>query len=261
MKISLCLRILAAVCVSFLFYGCASAPQEMPAYRFTPPDKMLDYLTDVEPVLVKRCVVCHSCYNSPCQLKMSSWDGFQRGASKDKIYQASRLRSMDPSRLLVDAHSEQEWRKKGFFSVSKDEPDGDYQESLIYLLMDHKRLRPGVKGDYYPEAEDLTCAQSKSELDGYFRKHPNGGMPFGFPPLEKDEFDTVVGWLSQGAWGPSAEQQAQLKAVPPADREKIVKWERFLNSSGPKHAMTRTLPLRASFSCSYQLRDRKRRLL
>ncbi|HET8708124.1 MAG TPA: hypothetical protein VFM46_17595, partial [Pseudomonadales bacterium] len=28
----------------------------------------LDYLNNVKPILEKRCVVCHACYDAPCQL-------------------------------------------------------------------------------------------------------------------------------------------------------------------------------------------------
>lgn len=98
--------------------GCATPPPpQMPAYQFEPPTRKLDYLNDVQPVLVKRCVVCHSCYNSPCQLKLSSWDGLDRGASTEQIYNGGRLKTMDPSRLLIDAHSTDEWRQKGFAAV------------------------------------------------------------------------------------------------------------------------------------------------
>ena len=36
----------------------------------------------VNPVLTQRCVVCHACYDAPCQLKISSSEGVARGASK-----------------------------------------------------------------------------------------------------------------------------------------------------------------------------------
>lgn len=112
--------LLTTVTLMLLFLaGCAAPPPpQNPAYQFVPPARELSYLADVEPILVKRCVVCHSCYNSPCQLKLSSWDGLERGASKEKIYNAGRLRTMDPSRLLVDAHSTEEWRQKDFTSVT-----------------------------------------------------------------------------------------------------------------------------------------------
>ena len=217
--------------------GCAEPPQQ-PAYQFAPPIGELSYLKDVEPVLVKRCVVCHSCYNSPCQLKLSSWDGLDRGASKKQIYNASRLKTMDPSRLLVDAHSTEQWREKEFFPVTQKEGSTAIDDSLMYMLLEHKRVSPLVYGEYYPEAGDLTCAESKSELQLYLKKHPNRGMPFGFPPLSQENFNTIVGWLSQGAHGPSPDEQEALKAVSTPDQVMIDKWQRFLNNSDPKYRMT-----------------------
>jgi len=227
-----------AVLVIYLFLaGCASPPPQTPAYQFEAPTKQLNYLVDVEPILVKRCVVCHSCYNSPCQLKLSSWDGLDRGASKEAIYNAGRLKTMDPTRLFIDAHTTSEWRKKGFFPV-KQEEEQLYTDSLMYMLLEHKRISPDVTGEYFPEAGDLTCAESKDELNKYLKKHPNRGMPFGFPPLSNDEFNTVVGWLSQGAHGPTPAQQQELEAIPPRDQKLVIQWEQFLNQSDPKHQMT-----------------------
>ncbi|WP_163340569.1 fatty acid cis/trans isomerase [Desulfopila sp. IMCC35008] len=227
--------------IGILFYlilaGCAAPTPQNPAYQFKPPTRKLDYLADVEPILVKRCVVCHSCYNSPCQLKLSSWDGLERGASKEKIYNGGRLKTMDPSRLLVDAHSEQQWREKGFFSVLQ-KGEQSYDESAFFMLLDHKRVSPSVKGDYYPEDKDLTCAKNTTELKDYLNKHPNRGMPFGFPPLKQEEFNTVAGWLMQGAYGPTAEQQATLKEISIEDQKMIDIWEKFLNNPDPKYGMT-----------------------
>ncbi len=231
--------LLTAVTLMLLFVaGCAAPPlPQTPAYQFVPPTREVNYLTDVEPVLVKRCVVCHSCYNSPCQLKLSSWDGLERGASKEKVYNAGRLWTMDPSRLLVDAHSTEEWRRKGFSSVTAEQSQ-DYTDSIMYMLLDHKRLSPNVAGSYYPEAGDLTCAEDKDELNKYLQKHPNNGMPFGFPPLTNEEFNTIAGWLSQGAIGPSAEEQKSLKKIADEDQKMVEKWERFLNQPDAKHQMT-----------------------
>ena len=221
-----------------LLNGCATPPPpQNPAYQFEPPTRQLDYLTDVEPILVKRCVVCHSCYNSPCQLKLSSWDGLDRGASKAKIYNAGRLKTMDPSRLFIDAHSAAEWRKKDFVSV-KQEGAQQYTESSLFLLLDHKRLSPAVSGEYHSEADDLACAESTGELTTFLKKHPNRGMPFGFPPLKKEEFNTVAGWLIQGAQGPSPQQQESLEAIPGKDQLMVKKWETLLNNTDPKYRMT-----------------------
>lgn len=228
---------LSVICI-LLLASCAKVRQiQEPAYQFTPPLRQLDYLSDVKPILEKRCVVCHSCYNSPCQLKLSSWEGLERGASKEAIYNGGRLRTMEPSRLFMDGHSEQEWRDKGFFSVTR-APEGELHESTMFMLLDHKRLSPKVSGNYYPESADLTCSSDSKELKKYLKKHPNNGMPFGFPPLKNEEFNTVAGWLLQGAKGPTREQQEVLKAIPSEDQELIKLWEDFLNDPDSKYRMT-----------------------
>ncbi|WP_163338275.1 fatty acid cis/trans isomerase [Desulfopila sp. IMCC35008] len=226
-----------SILLYFFLAGCVAPTPQHPAYQFEPPSRQIDYLTDVEPILVKRCVVCHSCYNSPCQLKLSSWDGLERGASKESIYNGGRLKTMDPSRLLVDAHSEQEWRKKNFFSVL---PEGEqsYDESAMYMLLEHKRVSPDVSGEYFPEASDLTCGESGTEIKKFLKKHPNRGMPFGFPPLKQEEFNTIAGWMIQGAHGPTAEQQEELKTISVKDQEMLNTWEDFLNNPAPKYRMT-----------------------
>lgn len=233
----------AGVCILIplflMCFGCAPKPA-LPVYKLDLPERPVDYQEEVEPILVKRCVVCHSCYNSPCQLKLSSWDGFDRGASKEKIYNASRLRSMDPSRLLVDGHSTEEWRAKGFVSVKPESGEQSYDQSIIYRLLDHKRFVPQPQGSYYSDTEDadLTCAKNNEELDSFLKKHPNRGMPYGFPPLKQSEFNLIAGWLAQGAPGPSPEQVKTLKAIPLDDRRMVDRWEALLNNPDPKYRLT-----------------------
>lgn len=66
------------------------------------PSRPMSNLHVVKPFLDKRCaVVCHSCYNSSCQLKRSSYEGVDRGGSKLKVYNATRLSTMGPTRLLI----------------------------------------------------------------------------------------------------------------------------------------------------------------
>ena len=64
------------------------------------PAQKVDFIDDVKPILDKRCVSCHSCYNSPCQAKYSSFEGVDRGASKNLVYDATRLFADDPTRLF-----------------------------------------------------------------------------------------------------------------------------------------------------------------
>ncbi len=220
-----------------VFLGACASKAPLPV-AFTPPTHCINYLKEVKPLLDKRCVVCHSCYNSPCQLKFSSYDGLDRGATKKRVYDATRLTTMDPTRLFIDAQSTEEWRGKGFFSVTENSAETGYNNSIMLQLLSHKMEHPKSVGDYFPEAEDLTCSATRIELGGYLEKHPNRGMPFGFPPLTKDEFNLIAGWLTQGAKGPSLQEQLQLITPSAADQKEIIKWETFLNRPDAKHAMT-----------------------
>jgi len=202
------------------------------------PTRHIDFLKEVKPLLDRRCAVCHSCYNSPCQLKLDSFEGADRGATKRAVYNASRLRSMDPTRLFTDAQTTRQWREKQFFSVTDSTASAGQNSSIMLELLSHKMKNPECSGDYRPEADDLTCAENQPELGGYLEKHPNRGMPYGFPPLKQEEYDIIAGWLVQGAQGPDASQQKMLATPKPADAREITKWEAFLNQSDPKHAMT-----------------------
>ncbi|PHR27663.1 MAG: peptidylprolyl isomerase [Desulfotalea sp.] len=217
--------------------GCAGKP--LAPVVFAPPSRIIDYLTEVKPVLVKRCVVCHSCYNSPCQLKLSSFTGLDRGASKQAVYNASRLQTMQPTRLFMDAESTEQWRTRGFHSVTQNSAPVGQNDSLMMQLLSHKKDNPiNNRDEFYPEATDLTCSENGVELGAYLREHPNRGMPFGFPPLTTEEFNIIGGWLVQGAHGPNAQEQAILEAVPATDRAKIEMWEEFFNTEDAKHKMT-----------------------
>ncbi|MBW2658897.1 MAG: fatty acid cis/trans isomerase [Deltaproteobacteria bacterium] len=223
----------------FLFLiatGCAQKPSEPIAVQI--PTRPVDYLHEVKPVLDKRCAVCHSCYNSPCQLKLNSFEGVDRGGSKETVYNATRLSTMDPTRLFIDAKTTKEWRGKNFHTVTESTAADGLNNSLMLQILNHKMENPESKGEYHSEADDLTCSETSIELDGYLAKHPNRGMPFGFPPLKKDEFELIAGWLAQGAKGPTAAEQLELTSPKAVDTSQIIKWETFLNNKNPKYAMT-----------------------
>ncbi|MBW2504069.1 MAG: fatty acid cis/trans isomerase, partial [Deltaproteobacteria bacterium] len=232
------MRFLGAILISvvILIAGCVS--KALPPVVVNIPDRAIDYQSEVKPLLDKRCVVCHSCYNSPCQLKLSSFEGTDRGATKKAIYNAERLKSMDPTRLFIDAASTDEWREKGFVSVTDSTVSGNANDSIMIQLLSHKMKNPRSEGAYRPEADDLTCSEDREELGSYLEKHPNRGMPFGFPPLQQEEFELIAGWLVQGAKGPDAGQQKMLETPLPYDAKAIEQWENLLNQDEAKHAMT-----------------------
>ena len=229
-------KIAIVLVIAALVAACA-AKAPLPVF-FQPPTRPIDYMKEVKPILDRRCAVCHSCYNSPCQLKMDSFEGADRGASKKTVYNGSRLRSMDPTRLFTDAQSTEEWRKKEFFSVTESRASGGLNDSIMIEILSHKINNPKSIGEYRSEASDLTCSQDSEELGGYLKKHPNNGMPFGFPALKPEEFDVIAGWLTQGAKGPDAALQEILITPKASDAQAIKQWETFLNLDAAKHAMT-----------------------
>ena len=108
------------VFLSLFFTACSVKPLD--PVEYTVINKEISFSKDIKPILDNRCVSCHSCYNSPCQLKLSSFDGLERGASKSDMY-ANRISADSPTRLFIDAIGEKQWREKGFFSVT-DSLDG-----------------------------------------------------------------------------------------------------------------------------------------
>ena len=201
--------------------------------------KKVDYLKEVKPILDKRCVSCHSCYNSPCQSKFSSFEGVDRGGSKDLVYDATRLLAADATRLFIDAQTTQEWRKKNFYSLTDDLDPGTYQnDSIMMQLLSDKRDNPQIIGEYDPEHDTLICPKDQKEMDKYLRKKTNHGMPYGFPALKRQEFETINRWLTQGAKGPTTQQQKKITSPSKQARKEIGKWETFFNAPDAKHAMT-----------------------
>ncbi|TYC52799.1 peptidylprolyl isomerase [Rhodobacterales bacterium] len=182
--------------------------------------------TSVEDVLNKRCVVCHGCYDAPCQLKLSSPDGWLRGASKQKVYESSRLDDAPMTRLGIDAKTVPEWRKKGFFSVTEpgEEP------SVLERLLKAGRENDFKLGAALPDDIDVSplrenvCAMAP-EVDDYLEEHPDGGMPFAMAPLPEDEYRQLLSWAQAGA--PAPQQKTDL----PADVTKqLGSIESFLNA-------------------------------
>jgi len=220
-----------------LFTAC-NAPIPKPV-AIRPATKEIAYLKDVKPLLDKRCVVCHSCYNSPCQAKFSSFEGLDRGASKLAVYNATRLSAVDPTRLFIDAQTTQAWRGKGFFSLTQaSDNNATHNDSMMIHLLYDKKLHPEIVGDYEPEQDKLICPRNKKELGEYLDKKPNHGMPYGFPALQEKEYTTLAQWLLQGAQGPTRKEQELLEMPSQEAQKEIQKWEQFFNASDLKHKVT-----------------------
>jgi len=223
--------------LTLLLLASCSAPIP-PAVSVEANPEPISYLQDVKPILDKRCVTCHSCYNSPCQAKFSSFEGIDRGGSKFDLY-ANRILAADPTRLFIDANSTEAWRKKGFFSLTENsETNRSKNNSIMLTLLHDKMEHPDVIGGYAPEYDELVCPRDRGELGEYLEKKPNHGMPYGFPALKKSEYTTLAQWLHQGAKGPTATEQSELTTPSKEAMPEIKQWEAFFNADDAKHQMS-----------------------
>ena len=105
----------------------------------------LTYYNQIRPLLEKRCVVCHGCYDAPCQLKLDSYEGILRGASKEKVYNGIRLLGTSLTRLFEDAQSTSEWRQKYFYPVineRKQTADVNLELGVMSRLLQLKHQNP-----------------------------------------------------------------------------------------------------------------------
>ncbi|MBT8128131.1 MAG: fatty acid cis/trans isomerase [Gammaproteobacteria bacterium] len=203
------------------------------------PEETLSYDEQVRPVLESRCVVCHGCYDAPCQLKLSSPEGIDRGGNKKKVYNGARITADDPTRLFIDATTTEEWRNKAFHPVLNEgdaNPLTNLEDSVMYRMLRQKQLYPqartGVLSDDFDVSLDRaqTCP-TLAEFDEYAAEHPKGGMPYAMPNLDRDEYNTLVYWLAQGAPMPEDKQPSKAAA------KQVERWETFLNGNSNKERL------------------------
>ena len=206
-------------------------------------EQHVSWREDVQPVLEQRCIVCHGCYDAPCQLKLTSYDGLIRGANPVKVYNGSRFRAAEPTRLGIDANSVEEWQSKGFHSIlgaAVDDPEAEpsdrLRDSVLYRMLRQKQLNPQPRTGLVPQSVTTTldreqaCAKQE-DISTFERDNPLWGMPYGMPNLADEEYRTLVKWLATGAQAPSPATPSS-KALP-----QIGRWETFLNGNSDKERL------------------------
>ena len=82
-----------------------------------PASSSISYSRDIQPIFTEKCVACHACYDSACQLNLGSGEGAGRGASKMPVYDGERSQAAPTTRLFYDAFGQRAWQQKGFYSV------------------------------------------------------------------------------------------------------------------------------------------------
>ncbi|WP_116423836.1 fatty acid cis/trans isomerase [Pseudomonas citronellolis] len=194
----------------------------------------ISYSKDIQPIFTDKCVACHACYDSPCQLNLSAAEGAQRGANKLPVYDGTRTKAQETTRLFLDAHGADAWRRKDFWSVL-DARGG--QAALMQRMLDLGQAHPLVPNAKIPEGLDLSINRSNQcptpdSIDEFVQKNPRSGMPFAVTGLSAQQYATLKQWLAEGA--PVDEQAWQPGA---GEARQIAEWERFLNQPGARESL------------------------
>jgi hypothetical protein len=217
-----------------------------------------DYQREVRPVLEHRCLVCHGCYDAPCQLKLDSTQGLARGSTKEEIYSTARFSPATPSRLFEDVQTTAGWRALGFSPVTPDQPnasEADRRAGVMARILALKKQHPLPAGKVLPETFDFSLGRAQQcprteEFDSFATRFPQWGMPFGLPPLRDSEDRTLTDWLAAGA--PATEPAA----LSPSLAREVRYWEKLFNGDSLKHRLAARYVYEHLFLAHLYLEDR-----
>jgi len=197
------------------------------------------FTNSVKPVLETRCVVCHGCYDAPCQLKLSSPQGIDRGVSNQLVYDGARLLAEKPNRLFIDALNTQEWRDRGFTPVLNERmqtEEANLAGSVLYNSLLLKQSHPLPDEPILSDEFDFSLErkQTCAAIEQYHQvqnKNPLSGMPYGLPAISHKEFKEIEHWLKTGSKMP------KLDTLKIELQQEVDKWESFLNQDSLKYQL------------------------
>lgn len=233
--------------LSFIVCGCTTVAvtqlnrtygPEIPRERMVSHDSEagIDWHQKIKPVIEKRCVVCHGCYDAPCQLDLSSPEGIDRGASSARVYNGARLSEAAPTRLFQDAPDTRGWRSAGFHPVLNERdqtPEANLTAGVMAQMLALKGSNPLPDQPLLPASFDLALNR-KQQCPGaggmtrYSRQKPLWGMPYALPRLADDDYATLQSWLAGGAL------MAGKPPLTPPLQMQVDRWEQFLNGESTK---------------------------
>lgn len=224
-------------------YGIADANNRLAANKITP--KQSEHFNQIiKPIIENRCVVCHGCFDAPCQLKMENMTGLGRGASKAKVYNGERLLTAKEGHSLstlkkVDKEKIQSFRQEGFFPVLNERQQSaaaNTNAGVMYQMLQLKQQHPLPDTSLLDSSFDVSLNRNQQcptieEFQQYKSQYPLAGMPYALPALNIDQHQQLSTWIEEGA--PIAE------ATPITKNEiKIIeKWEKWLNASDNKQQL------------------------
>ena len=224
-------------------YGTASVENRLKANKAT-TEQSQNFNKIIKPIIENRCVVCHGCFDAPCQLKMENLAGLERGANKETVYNGERLLTAKENHSLstTTAHNKAElesFRQSGFFPVLNEReqtPIANANAGLMYQMLQLKQQHPLPATKILDDSFDLALDRDQQcptieEIEQYKKDYPLGGMPYALPALDKTEHQLLSTWIENGAIMP------QAQAISAADQAIINTWESWLNKADNKQQL------------------------
>ncbi|MEM8575075.1 MAG: fatty acid cis/trans isomerase [Pseudomonadota bacterium] len=228
--------IIAAALVMICTVGVAA--EEAPKVPAATKDEGPSYTADIQPLFNKRCIACHGCLGSPCNLKLSSFRGLERGGFGKNPY-AGGLDGTPRTGINV-VPTTADWRKRSFYPVL--ERGGSREENLSRSMLTQmveagaKHNTPGFSRKtlmpLYAKRYEHQCPATPEALASSIEKNPAIGMPFGLPALNEAEVDTLRSWVAQNSPGPTDAERQKANMV--ADPAAVRAWEDFFNADNKK---------------------------
>ena len=196
------------------------------------------YSRHIQPIFNRRCIACHGCTGSPCNLKLNSFRAVERGALGRNPYSMHFEPYLRTGMDVVQ--TTEQWRRRGFFPVLF--RDGSAEQNLGRSLLaqmlstGYRYNKPGFSREAlmpsYQNRYDHACPSSSAALDAHLHEHPLDGMPFGLPAISEDDSNTLQKWIAAGSPGPTDQEREVAKRV--GNPDAVRQWETFFNAPDKK---------------------------
>ena len=224
-------------------YGKSNVDNRLVVEKIT-DEQSIHYNQVIKPIIENRCVVCHGCYDAPCQLKMENSAGLARGANKTKVYNGERLLTAPINKSLsttssLSKNELDKLRQNGFFPILNERQQtsiANTNAGLMYQMLQLKQQHPLPTDPLLDKSFDIELNRNQQcptieEFEQYKANNPLAGMPYALPALNESQHKKLSLWLENGALIPTA------KPIEPNEQKLIDKWEHWLNRSDNKQQL------------------------
>jgi hypothetical protein len=204
------------------------------------PGASATYASEIQPLFDNRCIACHGCIGSPCNVKLSSFRAVERGGFGKNPYS---LHFDNFKRTGMDVHATTEgWRKDGFYPIVS--RGGNATENLAgsmisqLVTVGHQNNQPGFSRKALMSSNHRykhSCQSTSDALASHLTANPAEGMPYGLPALDESQLAQIKQWVSAGSPGPTEADLSKASAL--ANPEIVARWEAFFNQPDAQHQL------------------------